>query len=156
MNDSKYREIADEIIDHPEFKKLKDESHHLICTRYDHVLTVSHYTYQLARLFRMDVKSATRAALLHDFFHNPTDNKYDVKTLVNHPELALNKSKEHFVLNEVEANAIASHMFPAGKLVPSYKESWLLTIVDKFVAIGEYGYTFRKTAQVAMVCFLCL
>jgi len=152
MNDKKYRQIADPIIDHPEYKKLKRESHHLMCTRYDHCLSVSHYTYHLAKMLKMDVESATRAALLHDFFRNPKSG-HGTKSLFTHGELALKNARKHFDVNEKEANIIASHMFPTCAKAPLYKESWLVTLVDKFVSIMEYAH---KLNPVAITCMLVL
>lgn len=153
MQDQNYRQIADPIIEHPKFVKLKLEQHHLLCTRYDHCLTVSHYTYHIAKMFKMDVVSATRAALLHDFFFNPHDAK-GVYTLVNHPDIALNNANKHFELNDKEKNAIASHMFPLGKTKPRSKESWLVTIIDSSVALYEYSYKLKTVAQVCMLLLI--
>lgn len=155
MQDEKYRLIADEIIEHPEYLKLKTQQHHLLCTRFDHCLTVSHYTYHVAKLLKMDVASATRAALLHDFFMDPNDTK-GVDTLINHPEMALTKANKHFKLNHKEKNAIAAHMFPIGRIKPKYKESWLVTVIDTFVALYEYSYKFKTVAQVCMLLFIRL
>ena len=42
-----------------------------------------------------------------------------------------------FKLNDIEKNAIIAHMFPICKVYPKYKESWILTLVDKVVVIYE-------------------
>ena len=61
--------IANEITQTSKFNELKSENHHGI-TRYIHVLRVSKYTYKISKFFNMDYVSATRAALLHDYFTN--------------------------------------------------------------------------------------
>ena len=40
-------------------------------------------------------------------------------------------------LNMIEENVIVSHMYPMGKNRPNCKESWLVSLVDKYVAIYE-------------------
>ena len=46
--------------------------------------------------------------------------------------------------NDLEANIIKLHMFPLAGVMPKYKESWLVTLVDKSVAIYEmYRYKFK-------------
>ena len=50
-----------------EFKKLKTEVHHG-SNRYDHSVRVALKVYKLAKRFHLNYVSATRAALLHDFF----------------------------------------------------------------------------------------
>jgi len=154
MQDEDYRLITDAILSNREFNKLKSENHHVTCSRYDHVVTVSQYTYYLAKMLKMDTISATRAALLHDFFYNSKSNKKDVKTLVSHPEIALINARKHFEINEMEANIITSHMYPFCKSMPKYKESWLVNIVDNFVSFIEYGYRLRRVAQIAMVLLI--
>ena len=63
---------------------------------------------------------------------------------------AWKKKKED--LNEIEKNAIESHMFPMGKKIPKYKESWLLTFVDKIVATYEQlNFKCRNTIALYML-----
>ena len=92
----------------------------------------------------MDYVSATRAALLHDYFTNKelyNDNSF--KRGIKHPQIALYNAKEEFEINEIEENAIISHMFPLSKSIPKFKESWILTAVaftsDKLYAFCTFS-----------------
>ena len=63
-----------------------------------------------------------------------------------HPDIALENARGEFTLNKIEENAIEAHMFPLSSTLPKYKESWVLTAVDKVVAIYEYlSYKFHYT-----------
>ena len=125
-----FSDISKDIINTKKFEDLKKENHHGL-TRYVHVMRVSKFTYKLSKLLHMDYISATRAALLHDYYtSSDLENIKEFKKLNLHPSIA---SKNALL----EKNAIESHMFPMGKKLPKYKESWLLTFVDKSVATYE-------------------
>ena len=133
----KFDVIAKDIIEKDKFKSLKQDPHHGL-TRYDHVIRVAKNTYRLSRVLKMDYVSATRGALLHDYFN---DNDYhDIKGIKKgsiHPVIALNNARREYELNKKEENVIVSHMFPLGEVKPNCKESWLVTTVDKSVALYE-------------------
>jgi len=128
-----FENIAKDIIYTNKYKELKNIKHHGI-TRYIHIMRVAKFTYKISRFLKLDYVSATRAALLHDYFLESSENR---KVFANHPKIACNNALEDYKLNEVEKNAITSHMFPLGKTLPKYKESWILTFVDKSVAVYE-------------------
>ena len=132
-----FSDISKDIINTKKFEDLKKENHHGL-TRYVHVMRVSKFTYKLSKLLHMDYISATRAALLHDYYtSSDLENIKEFKKLNLHPSIASKNALLEFDLNEIEKNAIESHMFPMGKKLPKYKESWLLTFVDKSVATYE-------------------
>ena len=64
-----YKTIENEILSNKKYQKLSLESHHGL-TRMEHSLRVSRNVYRLSRKLNLDYESATRAALLHDFFFN--------------------------------------------------------------------------------------
>ena len=132
-----FESIASEIIYNDKYQSLKDENHHGL-SRYDHSLRVARNTYKLSKKFKLDYVSATRAALLHDYF---TDEDYrntkGMKKYSMHPVIALNNAIREYDLNPKEENIIVSHMYPMGKIKPNCKESWLVNFVDTSVAIYE-------------------
>lgn len=142
---SDFELITQGIIEKDKFQSLKNDPHHGL-TRYDHVLRVARNTYRLSKVLKMDYESATRGALLHDYF-NDSDYKTTkgLKKGSMHPVIALNNARREFELNSKEENIIVSHMFPMGNVKPNCKESWLVTVVDKIVAIYECGvFKFRE------------
>ena len=53
---------------------------------------------------------------------------------------------------------IRSHMFPINISIPKYAESWVVSTVDKFVAISElslkYKFKFRYAYNVVLLFIL--
>lgn len=133
----KFDVIAKDIIEKDKFQSLKDEPHHGL-TRYEHVIRVAKKTYHISKTLRMDYISATRGALLHDYFNDSDyQNTKGLKKGSMHPVIALNNARREYNLNQKEENIIVSHMFPFGNVRPNCKESWLVTGVDKGVALYE-------------------
>lgn len=149
-NEVSFDYIAKDILENKKFQKISLETHHGI-TRMEHSLRVARNVYKLAKKLKIDYVSATRAAILHDFFINKEfGSHHGLIQGVVHPDIALANAKGEFAINEIEANAIEAHMFPLSKVLPKYKESWLLTAVDKIVAIYEqvlYKFSYRKVTS---------
>ena len=146
--DKKFTEICKPLIEHKEFKKMKDIKHHNESV-FEHVIDVAYQSYKIALKFDLDIKSTVRGALLHDFYLYKFNKRMRIRLLLdsflhafNHPKIALENSKKHFLLNEKESNIILSHMFPIR--IPRYREAWIVTFVDKFLAVYEYYLNFRK------------
>ena len=141
----KFDVIAKDIIEKDKFKSLKSEPHHGL-SRYDHVIRVAKKTYLISKIFRMDYISATRGALLHDYFND--SDYHETKGLKKgsiHPVIALNNARREYFLNPKEENIIVSHMFPLGTVKPNCKESWLVTSIDNSVALYECArYKFKE------------
>lgn len=157
ISDNEYLKIIEGICSNKEFLKTKEILHHGL-TRYDHNMRVSYFSYRLAKFFRLDYVAAARGGLLHDFFlENGNDYKlYEkAKLIVKHPKIASLKAEEYFDLNAKEKDIILTHMFPVSPFVPKYMESWIVDMVDDFVAICEKGYSLRIELAHAMT-FLAL
>lgn len=157
-DDIEYINYVNDILNHDEFKKLGNIIHHED-NRLDHSIRVSYRAYKLAKLLKLDYTSVARAGLLHDFFF--TDNKLiskkeRVKTLFNHPIEACDNASKYFYLSELEKDIITTHMFPIGKRVPKYAESWLVDMVDDCVSIREKGKVVYRQLSTAMSFILVL
>ena len=133
--------INSDILTNNNFRQLDNELHHGI-SRYGHSYRVATWTYKITKKLGLNYKSATRAALLHDFYLNEDlDTKNSFTALFDHPSKALENASKAYNLTSLEANIIESHMFPFGYKLPKYKESWIVTLVDKSVALYEmYRY----------------
>jgi len=146
-----FENIIKGIIEHPEYKKMKDELHHGQ-SRYNHSLRVAKFTYYITRKLGLDYISATRAALLHDFFMEDdfvTDQLSGYKKLKEHPSLAVENAKTCFTLNKTEEDAIVSHMFPFNLRLPKTVEGAVVNFTDKSVAIYELS-RFKLSATVGV------
>ncbi len=129
--------IVKDIIENPNFKELDKETHHGI-SRLGHSYRVATGVYKITKKLHFHYKEATRAALLHDFYFNyQLEENGEVKNLIEHQNMALLNASKYYRLSELQKNMIESHMFPMCKVLPKFKESICLTLVDKVVAIYE-------------------
>lgn len=129
--------LVKDIINNQNFRELDNEMHHGI-SRFGHSCRVAEGVYKVTKKLHFDYKEATRAALLHDFYFNyQLEENGDVKNLVEHPSMALLNASKYYNLSNLQKNMIESHMFPMSRVLPKYKESICLTIVDKVVALYE-------------------
>ncbi|MDD6879594.1 MAG: hypothetical protein PUD59_05165 [bacterium] len=144
--DIDYLNIVNDILNNDEFNKLSQIVHHGL-DRKNHSIRVSYYSYKLSKLFGFDYISSARAGLLHDFFFENNKNSNipkKIKTLIKHPEYALENSCKQFYLNDMEKDIIVSHMFPVSIRPPKYIEAWIVNLVDDIIAIMEVAYSARR------------
>lgn len=153
--DKEYLDIVNNILNNKEFLKLKNCEHHGI-SRYDHSLKVSYKAYKYAKKHKLDYKSTAIGGLLHDFFDNTNFSMKDkfISTF-NHPLKAEANALKNFNISSKEADIIRSHMFPLNTSIPKYKESWIVSLYDKQVALNEFshklGYKLRYAYNLAIL-----
>jgi glycyl-tRNA synthetase beta chain/uncharacterized protein len=101
--------------------------HHSV-PKHDHMLRVARYSYRIAPLFGADIRTAVRAAMLHDL-----DSRKG--TLTTHGAIAAEVAAE---LGEPEpvSRAIVSHMYPFGP-APTTREGWVLAVADKMASFTD-------------------
>ena len=146
--DSEYYKIVKTILEHPEFIKRKEYVHHESSSVYDHCLAVSIVSYLWAKKMRCDYKSAAIGGLLHDFYDKPwqtanhklVDNK-KTKILEKHGFAHAGQAAENaykyfpeLMTPKIE-DIIRRHMFPLNIRPPKYKESWIITLADKYISM---------------------
>ena len=114
-------------------------------TCFDHSLSVSYYSYILCRFFGLDYRSAARGGLLHDLFLYTWHKTKLVGGMhgFTHPYTALENAQKHFTLNKMEKDIIVKHMWPLTIRLPRFKESYVVSFVDKYCAILEIIKFFR-------------
>jgi len=129
--------IVQDIVNNEEFNKLNNELHHGI-TAYAHSLRVAKWTYKVSKALRMkNMKKTTRAALLHDFYLGEDLDCNGFQKLREHPKLALQNSMKYYELDNIQQDIIVNHMFPCTLNLPKYKESYLVSTIDKIVSTYE-------------------
>lgn len=135
--DEEYLKIVNDILNNESFRKINDEVHHQ-GSRLTHCINVSYMTYKVCKKLNLDYTSASRAALLHDYFFNSEfSSRNKLYRLTNHYKRALINANNIVNLNNKEKNIISSHMFPIGGTLPKYKESLLVDLIDDICAIHE-------------------
>lgn len=144
LSDSVYYSCISDIVDSPELERLKDIPHHISTTRFQHCLNVSYYSYIICRKFRLDARSAARAGLMHDLFYydrkeyNSERKKWQPRHSRRHSDIALRNADMLTDLSDLERDIIEKHMWPVTRPVPSYKETYVITFVDKYCAVLEF------------------
>lgn len=147
--ENEFFEIIKDIYEHEEVLKLKEHYHHN-SSIYEHVMDVSYFSYRVCKSLKLDYQSAARGALLHDFFlydwrnHDVPDLPEDKYHGIEHPKIALANAKKHFNLNDIEKDIIIKHMWPLTIVPPKYKESFIVSFADKYLASREFVSKFRQ------------
>lgn len=158
--EAQYTNIVDDILNHKEFIKTKDITHHGM-NRFDHSVRVSYYSYKISKMLGLDSEASARGGLLHDFFlvdNGVISKKEKMNTLVNHPKYAAMLAEKYFDISDKEKDVILTHMFPVAiNRVPKYAESWVVSSVDKAVSICEVAYrNYGHAASLANVMLIVL
>ena len=136
--DLQYLSYVEDILHDEEFLKTKQYKHHRNSI-FDHVLKVSYLGYLIAVQKGLDARAVARGGLLHDFFlYNWRDSNDPGRPTAHfhgfrHPRIAMQNS-ERFNISPMERDIILKHMWPLTPAFPKYKESFLITIVDKLVS----------------------
>ena len=133
-----------DLIDCREVEQLKNITHHISTTRFQHCLNVSYYGYIICKKFSLDARSAARAGLLHDLFYydrkeyNSGKSKGQLSHSQLHSLMAAENASKLIDMNALERDIIEKHMWPVTKKAPKYKESYIISFVDKYCAVLEY------------------
>ncbi|MCD7801277.1 MAG: HAD family hydrolase [Ruminococcus sp.] len=137
LKDELYYNYISDIIESSLLQDLKQYTHHVYTTRFQHSINVSYYNYKVCHFFGLDEKAGARAGLLHDLYFYSTNNRPSKLHLKNHPQIALKNASENFCLSPIEKDIISKHMFPITKERPKYKETYVIIFVDKYCALVE-------------------
>lgn len=112
--------------------------HHIGESVYEHTIRVSYDAYKIAKKFGWDYKATAIGGILHDFYDKPWQSNKIKKPFLQkhgfvHAEQARLNAKKYFpeFMNEKVEDIIKKHMFPLNKRPPKYKESWLISFIDK-------------------------
>lgn len=116
-------------------------AHHGKISCLDHSLFVAYISYRVAKKLRMDVRAASRGALLHDLYlYNSRDKSaHPGNQCIDHPKIAAENAKKLTKLSKKEENIILSHMWPLGGALPRSKEAVLVDFIDTVCAAIEFS-----------------
>ncbi len=108
-----------------------------------HSLAVAYYSYAIAKklgFLKFNLRELVRGVLLHDYFlydwHISPMQKNGLHGF-SHPFTAFYNALFDFELTEIERDIITRHMFPLVPLIPRFKESVLVSMVDKVCSLYE-------------------
>lgn len=141
-------QIIQDITSNETVKQMKNFRQHCDTSCYDHCLHVAYYSYWITKKLGLDYISTARAAMLHDLFLYDWRKRYRDVELPGlhafvHPKIALRNALEIFDLNVKEQDIIEKHMWPLTITLPKYKESYIVTFMDKYSAIRESYLAFQ-------------
>ena len=140
-----FRQIIEEIISNEKVKEMKKYIQHGKTNCYQHCYEVAYYCFCICKKVRLDYKSATRAAMVHDMFlydwHNPKSHKRWHG--FRHPKIACKIACQEFDLSKKEQDMIKKHMWPLTIIPPKSMEGFILTLVDKYCTIKEFFNKYR-------------
>lgn len=136
-----YFDCVKDLVNDRNILRLCEFSHHSGTTRFQHSLNVSYYNFLLCRRLHLDARAGARAGLFHDLFFYDRREHEPVKGEgwhgVGHPKIALSNAGEMFSISELEGDMILNHMWPLSPRLPKHRETFVITLVDKFCAVAE-------------------
>lgn len=143
--DDEFMAYVGHLIEKPSVQRLKGITHHIHSNRLEHSINVSYTSYKIAKKFGWNARSTARGALLHDlFYYDWRETKFKKSHAWVHPRLAVQNARKITKLNRVEEDIIIKHMWGATLAPPRYKESFVVTMVDKYWAIKEATAPWRQ------------
>lgn len=160
--DIEFNFIINDIIKNPTVQQMHNFKQHYETSCFDHCLNVSYYSYLICKKFNLNYTAAARSGMLHDLFLYDWRIKEDNRTGLHaftHPRTALINAQKYFELNKKEEDIILKHMWPVTIKLPKYKESYIITLVDKFCALQEsfnYYKTFKFSKKAIRYAYLIL
>lgn len=163
-SNDEFIQMIDDLLNNDTVKQMKNFRQHYETSCFDHCLIASYYCYLYGKKFNLDYVSCARAAMLHDLFLYDWRKKQDDRKGLHaftHPKTAYKNASKLFALNEKEKDIILKHMWPVTISFPKYKESYLLTLVDKYCALNEsYQEIYNRFCQKKLFryayVFLCI
>lgn len=140
FNDKEYMSIINEILNKEKVQQMKKYRQHYNINCFYHCLFVSYNTYLICKKHNLDYISVARAGMVHDLFlYDWRKRERGRKGLhaYTHGKTAFKEASEILNLNDKEKDMIIKHMWPVTLAIPKYKETFILTFVDKYFAIAE-------------------
>lgn len=137
--DKEYMSYVADLLETAEVQRLSEFVQHLHSNRLEHSISVSYNSYRIAKKMNGDARATARAGLLHDlFYYDWRTTKFDGGShAYMHPRIAVKNAEKITELSALERDIIIKHMWGATIAPPRYKESYIVTMVDKYCAVKE-------------------
>lgn len=145
--DKEFINIISDIIENTKVQEMKNYRQHYETSCFDHCLVASYFCYRICKNYSLDYVSCSRAAMVHDLFLYDWRKRQNGRKGLHaftHPKTAYENANMLFNLNPIEKDIILKHMWPITITLPRFKESFVLTFVDKRCAINEAIWEIRK------------
>lgn len=139
-NASEFFRIVGDIYNTPQFQSTDRFIQHADITLKQHMTSVAYLSYLDTKARRLNYVSAARAALMHDLVYYDWHERGDGSHRLHgyrHPGFALKNARELTELSPLEENIIKRHMWPLIPIPPKYRESFAVSMADKYCAAHE-------------------
>ncbi len=143
-----YNSCVSDLIETKIVQSMDKYIQHGDITCLDHCINVSLKSYKVCKFLNLDYKSAARGALLHDFFLYDWHIRGSHVGLhgFRHSKISLQNAEKHFNLNSKEKNIILTHMWPLTLKPPKFKESFVVSLIDKICSSKEIAsHIYKKS-----------
>ena len=140
LQDKDFIMIISDLFDQEKVQEMKHYRQHYNINCFEHCLFVSYNTYLICKKHHLDYISGARAGMLHDLFlydWRKRENGRRGLHAYTHPKVALKHASTFLNLNDKEKDMILKHMWPVTPAFPKYKETFVITFVDKYFAVAE-------------------
>lgn len=140
LQDKDFIMIISDLLDQEKVQEMKHYRQHYNINCFEHCLFVSYNTYLICKKHHLDYISGARAGMLHDLFlydWRKRENGRRGLHAYTHPKVALKHASTFLNLNDKEKDMILKHMWPVTPAFPKYKETFVITFVDKYFAVAE-------------------
>lgn len=140
LKDEDFIMIISDLLDQEKVQEMKQYRQHYNINCFEHCLFVSYNTYLICKKHHLDYISGARAGMLHDLFlydWRKRENGRKGLHAYTHPKVALKHASTFLNLNDKEKDMILKHMWPVTPAIPKYKETFVITFVDKYFAVAE-------------------
>lgn len=139
QQDTEFLSHITDLLDREEIQELKQITQHYHSTRLDHSISVAYRSFCIGKRLNLDTRAIARAGLLHDlFYYDWRTTKFDEGShAFVHPRIACENAEKLTELSDLERDIIIKHMWGATIALPKYKESFLVSLVDKYCACDE-------------------
>ena len=140
LKDKDYMSIISDLLNQEKVQEMKKYRQHYNINCFDHCLFVSYNTYLICKKHHLDYISAARAGMLHDLFlydWRKRENGRKGLHAFTHGKTAFKQASTFLNLNDKEKDMIIKHMCPVTLAIPKYKETFIITLVDKYFAVAE-------------------
>ena len=138
--DKEFFSLVGDLYSTDEVQSMRQYPQHSDANRLDHIRAVTYMSFVFSKKWSLDVKAASRAAMLHDLvyydWHDP--DKSHRPHGFRHPAFAvMNARLLNPDITKKEERIILRHMWPLTLLPPSSREGFIVTFADKYCASME-------------------
>ena len=149
MTEMEKRATIMHLLEHGDFAKEQEIPHHFCTNVLRHSISVARGSLKLAEKLHIKVNESDLlyGALLHDYFlyNYRKSNSHHGLHGYTHAKIAADNARKDYKINDRVYNIIYSHMFPLNLThLPKCKEAWIVTFVDKVVALKEQSAVIRN------------